>query len=145
MLNVSVAAINVKKVKKTVVLFAFSGNKLGPRAAEFDALHDGLITKVAKISRYRGDKGQILNIPTPHLDPVERVVVLGLGDKAKLKPGSVRRAAITLGKALDQYGVKEATALMGEVSGVKVDPVTACAELIEGLELGIYRFDQLRL
>lgn len=144
MLNVSVAPIDVKKAKKTVVLFAFSGNKLGPKAAEFDKTHDGLISKTAKMSRYRGDVGQILNIPTPHLGAVERVVVLGLGDKAKLAAGAVRKAAVTLGKALDQYGVKEATALMGEVSGVKVSPVTASVELIEGMELGIYRFEKLR-
>jgi leucyl aminopeptidase len=143
-LTVNVTSLSLSKLKKTVVLFAFSGNKLGPRATEFDKKHDGLVSKVIKISRFNGDTGQILNIPAPHLGGIERVVVLGLGDKNKIAEGTVRKAAITLGKALDQYGVKEATALMGEVTGVKIDPVTASAELVEGMELGLYRFDVLR-
>ncbi|MBI1363021.1 MAG: leucyl aminopeptidase [Proteobacteria bacterium] len=143
-LTVNVTAISLAKLKKTVVLFAFSGNKLGPRAAEFDKAHDGLVTKVIKMSRFHGDKGQILNIPSPHLGAIERVVVLGWGGKAKIKEGTVRKAAVTLGKALDQYGVKEVTALMGEVTSVKVDPIMASAELVEGMELGLYRYDVLR-
>ncbi len=86
--------------------------------------------------------GAVTILPTYGLLPVERLLLVGLGEEAKLTSSVLRQAAGSAARALRELGVVEASwAIIA--SGL---PATdeAGAALAEGLVLSGYRFEDFR-
>ncbi len=107
-----------------------------PSAAEaaIDAALDGALGRTAARLKFTGKPGQSVSLDTLGRLPATRVLLVGLGDRAKVAPGTLRDAGAqavdaALGQRLDEVGF--------------VVPEGADARLIaEGALLGAYRFDQ---
>lgn len=72
---------------------------------------------------------------------LERVVLIGMGDAAKLTPGSLRRAAMIAGKRARQLGVSTAAFRVPEVG---LDAGQAGQAIAEGLPFGAWHFAALK-
>ena len=70
--------------KGAVIVTAFSNRKLSPSAAEVDEASGGAVTRAMANSRFKGDKGQSLEIVAPGGTSLSRVLVMGLGTASKL-------------------------------------------------------------
>jgi leucyl aminopeptidase len=97
------------------VVFATDGGKLISSAATLDSALKGTVSKAVKAANFVGKKEQWLDVLVPG-GGLDRIVVMGLGEVAKLTPKDVE----LLGGAL-----------AGAISGLKV---SAAAVLVDGLE-----------
>lgn len=126
----------------TLVVGAFSDRKLSPAATEIDRKTAGALTRAMEASRFAGKKDQTLAILAPAGLDLSGVLLVGLGDSAKLdEMGAQTLGGATLA-ALNGAGATEATVWIDGVEAL--DAETLAANLAYGARLRSYRFDKYR-
>jgi len=120
-----------------VVFLVEKDKPLEHLAAEADTLSNGAISKAQKVSRFTGDMGQKLEVLSPSGLSVERMLLVGIGDAAKVTESGWLEAGATITAALSASGSSEATVIAGMDDAVAVG-------LAEGALLRSYRFDKYR-
>ncbi|HET8726220.1 MAG TPA: leucyl aminopeptidase, partial [Alphaproteobacteria bacterium] len=119
--------------------------KLTEAAADIDRQTDGLITRaLAAAGRFSGKRDELLPVIGANGIEAGRLVLVGLGDPAKLDPLGLQRIGGLLQAHLVQAGVAEATLLLDGLEGAAVPAGAAAAELAFGALLRSYRFDKYR-
>jgi len=106
-----------------------------------DTALDGLIGRALDAGDFKGGRGEkLLLYPEAKKGLPERVLLLGLGDKDTFDAEAARAVGGTLADACRQLKVKKAaTVVHGGDSGKPVDELAR--GLVEGLLLGLYRYD----
>jgi leucyl aminopeptidase len=107
-------------------------------ADELDKLPAGL-RRTAGLQGFEGKVGQTLALPGAGSGPVE--VLVGLGPRAEITPGSLRTAAAAFARAVSRHsGV--ATRLVGELAddGSADSRLAAVSAVVEGVQLASYRY-----
>jgi len=122
--------------KGAFVVAVGEGSALSPTAKEIDGETGGLLSSAIAGSKFSGKSGETLTVFTAG----GRVVLLGIGDPAKLDAKGAETLGGTVYATLANSGEKEATVLV-ELAD---DAVTAAAHLAVGAELRSYRFDKYR-
>jgi len=136
---------NPKAVTSGVVVVGVNeGNKLSVSAADIDKTSGGFLTRAIKASKFKGKKGETLNVMTPGGTKLDRVLLIGLGKSKELGLS----VALTLGgkvyAALAKSGVASTTVCIDGVdSDAKLTPDLA-SEFAFGARLRSYRFDKYR-
>lgn len=136
-MKIDFAKISMPKAGAAVFLVA-KDTPFAGLAAEADAASSGALSKAKSVSRFTGDKGQTLEVVAPSGTGLDRVLLVGLGDKADELSG------------LDwlNVGGKVTASLAGSGSAAAViiaDADAANAVAIgEGALLRSYRFDRYR-
>lgn len=120
--------------KGAVVCAVMEGGKLSSTAHEIDRETNGLIGTAIAGSRFSGKANQTLTVFTP----AGRVLLLGVGDPAKIDAKFAETAGGTVYAALANSGEKEATVMI-EASGEKRAEVAA--HMAVGITLRSYSFD----
>ncbi len=100
----------------------------------FDRALGGALTRLIKKEEFKGKKDQQISLSTLGRVKADRLVVVGLGDLAKLGPADIRTFAA---KAARSANADKAKRL---VLGVPEGLEDRLREIVEGLELGAYRF-----
>src|SRR5262245_43974077 len=100
----------------------------------FDRALGGALGRLIKKEEFKGKKDQQISLSTLGRVKSERLVVIGLGDVAKLGPGDVRTFAAKAARAAN--GDKAKRLVLGVPEGLE----DRLREIVEGLELGAYRF-----
>ena len=144
MFELRFARLDARKAKKTVVLFSVYGNKLLEEGTAFDQACGGIVSRAMRRGRFNSDYGVIRVVDTPALPSVNEVFVVGLGPVGKLKANSFRVLGIRLAKALEQHGVSQATVVFETMDKLRLDLGLAAEEFLEGVHLGLYRYDAYR-
>ena len=140
-MHIKLSGVDVSKAKKTVVLLAKKGPELLSKSSQFDKHNAAQVEKALKATRFKGANGQVMVMPTPNLDDVDRVIVVGLGAQKGLKEGQARVTGITLGKELDKLGTDNATVIFENPEKSEVGEVASAKEFLEGINLSLYRFE----
>jgi leucyl aminopeptidase len=136
---------NPKAVTSGVVVVGINeGNKLSVSAADIDKTSGGFLTRAIKASKFKGKKGESLNVMTPGGTKLDRVLLIGLGKSKELGLS----VALTLGgkvyAALAKSGVASTTVCIDGVDNdAKLTPDLA-SEFAFGARLRSYRFDKYR-
>jgi leucyl aminopeptidase len=120
----------------TVIAAVEEGPKLFPAAEELDKAAGGAISRAVKTGRYKGKKGQMLDILAPEGMKAERIVAVGAGDYSGYKP-------------LDRHNLGGQTlAHLNKVGARHVAIPTRSpmdvVEYLHGMRLKSYRFDHYR-
>ena len=119
-----------------------------PRAGalgELDAALGGAIASMTAAGAIRLRDGEVTQVPAGDGVAAKRVVVHGLGDRAKLAPGRLRSQAGALARALRGLDAgRVALSAEGALTAAGGDPARAGRLLAEGFALGLYRFDRHR-
>ncbi len=101
---VSVPTIQFRPVELpnsgTLVVFAAEGMALGEACAAADAASDGLISAAAEAQSYKGKRFATMTLPLPRGLSARAVLVVGLGDSAKLDEADWVKLGGTLAGAL---------------------------------------------
>ncbi|WP_339741456.1 leucyl aminopeptidase [uncultured Maricaulis sp.] len=118
---------------------AFDKASLSAAAKAVDAAASGALTRAIAASRFKGGAGETLEIIAPAGVDAGRIVIFGLGDKAKLNENVIEKAAAAVVAKLLTGGETTVTLrLDGETDG------EGAARAGLGARLAAYRFDQYR-
>ncbi|WP_417489938.1 leucyl aminopeptidase [Maricaulis sp.] len=118
---------------------AFDKASLSAAAQSVDSATSGALGRAIAASRFKGGAGETLEIIAPAGIDAGRVVIFGLGDKAKLNESVLEKAAAAVVAKLLTGGETAVTLrLDGETNG------EGAARAALGARLAAYRFDQYR-
>ncbi|CAN5914680.1 hypothetical protein BH11MYX4_BH11MYX4_51080 [soil metagenome] len=102
----------------------------------FDRALGGAFARLLKKEEFKGKKEQQLSTATLGKVKADRLVLIGLGDLAKLSAGDIRTFAAKAARVAN--GDKSRRLVLGVPAGLE----DRLREIVEGLELGAYRFSK---
>lgn len=111
--------------------------------ARIDEATDGVVKRLLSSSRFKGKKGQLVELFAPRGLEVDRLVLVGVGKAEKAGALALEAAGGALAAHLNGAGVKEATLIL-EPIGDELDPASQAAHAALGARLRCYRFDKYR-
>lgn len=126
-----------------LVVFCPEDKKLSGIAAEADKRSGGHISRAMKAIGFEAKREQILDLVAPEKLPLQRIILLGVGDPAKL----VAREAELLGGAIAGYlqaAKTESGAVAADLTGLTLDAAEFAALLASGATLRTYSFDRYK-
>jgi len=146
LISISVRAKAAEVVSITADLAAvgvFSdGARLSGPAAALDKKLGGAISKIIRTGDFTGKaKSSVVVYGNGKVGP-KRVLVVGLGEKGKLKSDTIRRAALTAASKAVSLKAKTVVIALHQVAGKKFDNKQMGQAIAEGVHLGGYRYDE---
>jgi len=127
--------------KGVLVVFAEEGVKLGPATRKALGPLVELVTRAAKAERFSGKKNSALDLIAPAGLKAGRLLVIGVGKPAELKPKDfLKLGGLATGKLPN--AASDAT-VFAELSGGAMKPEQA-ADLAQGAGLRAYAFDRYK-
>ncbi|PZC51094.1 MAG: leucyl aminopeptidase [Chloroflexi bacterium] len=128
-----------------LVVNLFEGDKKPAGATgEVDKLLDGTISQLIQEDEITGKKNEVTLIHTLNKMPASRVMVVGLGEKAKFSSEVLRQVMGTAARRLRSVNVKR-IASIAHGAGIGGMEATVSAQTIaEGALLGLYKFDKYK-
>ncbi len=117
-----------------LVIFRFEGGKPSSTEEAIDQALGGALGKATARTLFKGKPRQSVALDTLGQLPVGRILLLGLGEREKIKPELLR-----------DYGAAAALeALKLRLSKLAVEIPQSAVEVVSGLMMGAYRFDLLK-
>ncbi len=144
MLKVSATPVDVKKLKKCVVLFATKGAELAPESAKFDKEHGGIVSKALKASRFTGSTESVYSFATPTLTGVEHIVVSGLGEAEKLSAYTWRRTSIIAAQEANKLFASDVFLVAEKIKSDKTKDLDIGCAIVDGFHMAEYKFDRFK-
>ena len=132
------AAGQAPSAETALALLVFEGGALAGPAAQLDATTDGALTRAIAASRFKGSKGQTLELVGPAGSSAGRIVLVGAGSRDTLDERIVEQAAASAYAAVKISGLKT---LVVDVSDLAPEQAAHAAF---GVRLAAYRFDRYR-
>ena len=127
--------------KGIFVVFCDDGLKFGPATRKALGAAADLVQRAAKSERFSGKSGSSLELILPEGLKVDRLVVIGAGKTAELKPNDFVRLG---GAAMGAIPKRAADAtVVAELPSGSFDPEQA-ADLAQGIELRAYAFERYK-
>ncbi len=124
--------------KGALALGVFHDNKLSPAAKEWDEKTDKAISRAIKNSKFKGETGQTLRIPSPNGSKLSQIILVGLG-KAPTESDFYKVGGAVV-KAMSPSTDEEVTLHIDGFN--KITPHEAAAYLGAGAKLKSWRFDK---
>jgi leucyl aminopeptidase len=118
----------------------FAGPELGPGAEEAVAALGAPVAPLLEARGFTGKAGEAAALPTLGRLPATVLLLVGVGERAKVDPEALRRAAATLVRQA-RGGRKAVTTL---TQALPADPAGAVQAVTEGALLAAYRFDKYK-
>ncbi len=136
-MRIEFVAENTEPGAAEAVAVLAHGATLGGSARHADQLTSGALTRAISAGRFKGERGQVMDLIAPAGTTEERVVLVGAGDAAKFDDLAAEQAAAAAYQTIKLSGMKTLT--------VRLDltPEQA-AHAAFGVRLGAYRFDRYR-
>ncbi|HEX9116913.1 MAG TPA: leucyl aminopeptidase [Anaerolineae bacterium] len=116
----------------------------GGATGAVDRALNGALAAVLAAGDFAGKSGETLLLYSQGVLPAPRVLVVGLGDRAKFDLNAVRNAAATAARKARDLGVKTFASIVHGAGAGGLDPRAAGQATIEGSLLGLYRFEGYR-
>lgn len=123
-----------------VVIGVGDSLKLGPIAIKLDKMAGGVLYKAMKLSKFRGDKGEVISLIAPAGTDFDLVLICGIGKDESRTTLIEQAAGGSIVPVLNKHKVKKASFL---VEKVKRDGKVA-ANIAYGALLRSYTFDKYR-
>jgi leucyl aminopeptidase len=128
----------------TLVLLAGEGPLLAPLGEDADRASGGHVRRAMTAAKFEGKKDQSVDIVAPGETGIDRIIVLGTGDVAKLQARDIEMLGGTAAGALQAAKVSEA-AIAAELPGEPaIRPGDLAALLASGMRLRSYSFEQYK-
>ncbi len=124
----------------THVVFALTGNALTGVAAKLDKTLGGRLQAAAKAAKFEGKRDSVLEVLAPG-SRYDRVIVIGVGDAAKLTAREAELLGGVTAGALQSSKAVSATVSADLPEGASFKPAEWAAFLAAGASLRVYAFD----
>lgn len=145
-MDIQLQQTNITEVAADLIVVNLFQGVTAPGGATgaVDRALGGAISDVIARGDFTGKSGETLVLYTRGAIPAPRVLVVGLGESAKFDLAAVRSASATAArKARDLAAQTVATIVHGAGIG-GLDRTAAAAALVEGAQLGLYRYPGYR-
>ena len=128
-----------------LAVIAFSGGKLSKAAEAADAKSGGAIRRAIRASpRFKGEKGQFVEVLGPAGLRVTRIVVAGVGKSADVDGPALENLGGTLAKRVTATGDTILSIAADPMAGSPLSGPELAAHIAYGAKLGTFRFDRYR-
>jgi len=141
-MNISFAAPSVPS-SGALVVGVLDGKKLTPTAASLDKQTEGALERALAGGNFSGKKGELLEIVAPAKLGNSRILLVGLGEPAKLGEKDLQDLGGAAAARLLASGEEKAAFLVDKLRGGKPAPERA-ANYAYGALLRSYRFDKYK-
>jgi leucyl aminopeptidase len=141
-MNIALSSASPRELRTDVLAIACDDDGVPESAhvASLDPALAGSLRRAIQEERFRGKPGQTLVLHTQERLPATRVVLIGVGSRANLRPSSLLPFA---GRAARLAAAVGATSLsLVPPPALASDPAAVAAVLTQGALLGAYRFDR---
>ncbi|MBL8697375.1 MAG: leucyl aminopeptidase [Alphaproteobacteria bacterium] len=128
----------------TYVVGVHEDRKLTSSATALDKRTRGMLSAAMAGSRFKGRKGEMLDILQPRGVKAHRVVLLGLGKPADLGSLRLQRLGGLVTAHLNRLGETTATVAIDAIADANPTAPTMAAQFAYGARLRSYRFDKYR-
>lgn len=142
-MQISFSPINLPKTG-VIVLLARQSAVLGETGQAADKALDGALSRLFKIGRFRGEKGQFTELAAPGLGRATRVLVAGVGKPAEMTLSSLEALGGRVIARLLASGEKSISIVVDEFEDCPLKAADMAAHLAIGAQLRTYRFDKYR-
>lgn len=145
-MNFSFVSGDATKARVDALVIPLFDNELGdkkkqpPALVALDKKMKGFALKTAQLEGFKGKGEQSLALHSQGKVPATRILLLGLGSRARFTPEVLRLAAGRAVKALGRLRVKSVAFALPVVREVE----QTVRAVVEGFELGGYRYDRWR-
>jgi len=119
-----------------LAVLAFDEASLSPQAQQADAAAGGAVARALTAIRYKGGKGQILDLLAPAGLDAARLLLVGAGPKGALDDATAEQAAAGAYQAVKASGLKRLVIRFPDLT-----PALAARAAL-GVRLAAYRFDK---
>jgi leucyl aminopeptidase len=141
MLKVTLARADAVAAKADLLAVpVFAGVELGPGAEEAVQRLAAPVVPLLEGRGFTGKVGEAVALPTLGRLPAATLLLVGVGERAKVDPEVLRRAAAAVVRQAG--GARRAVTTLPQV--LPADPVAAVRALTEGALLAAYRFDKYK-
>jgi leucyl aminopeptidase len=126
------------------VVGVWAERKLTPSARALDKATRGVVTRALAASRFKGKKGQTLQVLAPARSGLGAILLVGLGDADKLDALVLQEAGGAVYAVLAANGATQVAVAVDAPEKGKIAASDLAAELAYGIKLRSYRFDKYR-
>ena len=123
-----------------LVVGVYENQVLDKNAKQLDALTHGLLSRLLGRGDIKAKVGETLFINHTGLAGVERIVLLGFGDKNQLNRKSYRKAIQSLVKLLREAKLKSATVALLDIEVQAADLIWCGRQIVEVIHEGVYQY-----
>jgi len=127
-----------------LVVGVLEHRKLTHAAAQADKQSKGAVTRALAASRFKGGADEMMVLLAPAGLDAARLVLVGLGNPAKLDALSCQSIGGRLAAAMNAAGEKEAVVMIDPLPGAALSEAAIAANIAYGARLRNYRFDKYR-
>jgi len=127
-----------------LVIGIFQDKELSSAQRALDDRLDGFLSQVLESDDFRGKKDQTEVVLLPDSKPVRRLLLAGLGERAKYQLDDVRKAAGNTVKAIQSRHLPEFGIELLGGDELQESPAEIAQAVTEGLMLGSYHFTEYK-
>jgi len=140
-MDYSIESLSLDKLQSDCLLVGiYENQQLSPSATTLDSLCDGLLGKLIARGDIKGKNAETLLINNvPHAD-IERIVLVGFGERGKVTRKLYRKALAAAIKTVKDSKVKAASCALLDIEVEKADSQWQSRQIIEVFNEGIYQY-----
>jgi leucyl aminopeptidase len=127
-----------------LVLTVAKGNKLGSLGAQLDAQTGGHVSKAMKAADFKGERDSVLDIIAPHDLKLDRIMLLGVGDAAKMNLFDAEKLGGSLAGRVAGLRSGRVSIAVEAHDGDALAPAELATRLASGAKLRNYTFDKYK-
>ena len=127
-----------------VVVSALSGGKLSAGAEKLDKKAGGALKRAIRASRFKGDKGESLQVMAPAGTKLDRVMLVGLGKAKQITDLELQNLGGRIYAANKRAKRGTVTIAVDPVADASLSVTDMAAQIAFGARLRSYRFDKYR-
>ncbi len=140
--NIQVRAGHIDKRREdTIVIPLLAGRKTTDVAEQLPASSREFVKRVLRRFDATGEYGEITTLHEISGLHARRLMLLGCGPEQEMDLHRLRRLAGKLARALRDSGTRSAAMFLTDIEIRRVELAEKVQAIVEGLELGLYRFD----
>jgi leucyl aminopeptidase len=142
-MKISFAPVTLPK-RGAIAVPVAKDRQLMASAKKLDKATGGALVRAMAASRFKGEKGGLLEVLAPSGVDNSRVILMGLGDLKDLKATDLQDIGGSLVGHLNRVGETDATLVIDAPSGQKARGAASAAHAAYGALLRSYRFDKYK-
>jgi len=131
-----------KQQTECMIVGIYENQQLSPSAVSFDKLHQGIITQLIERGDIKGSNAETLLINNLPNSSIQRLILVGLGEKEKLTAKLYRKALSAAVNTLKTLKIKSATCSLLDVAIKDFDNTWKTKQIIEVFNDAFYLFEE---
>ncbi|MGR8931646.1 MAG: leucyl aminopeptidase [Gammaproteobacteria bacterium] len=140
-MDYSIESLTLDKLQSDCLLVGiYEKQQLSANASTLDGLCGGLISKLIARGDVIGKIGETLLINNLPIETINRIVLVGFGERGKLSRKLFRKALVASAKILKDCKVKNASFALLDMEVEKADVQWLSRQIIEVVNDGIYQY-----